>query len=141
MRLVVASTLPHFLCLPFILQRCMLGWPWAIYATVVGASSCASVVWHHHGEPRGPLFWLDYSLAGAWTATDLLLAYEGGLHMFLTVAYLNLITVAANKLSDWMAEKGVVSYEVGHTMWHIVSSTKSILVAYLLSSAAAAPPL
>ncbi len=107
-----------------------------LYAALIAASSCASVAWHLRREPYGQLFWLDYGLAGAWTAADLLLAAGGGAQLFTTVFYLNVVTVMTNKLSDWLAEKGVVSYEVGHTAWHVASWSKCWLVAWLLRGAA-----
>jgi hypothetical protein len=131
MRSVVLSTLPHFLCIPILLQR--EGWLWAIYAGLIGASSCASVAWHSKGEPGGLLFVIDYGLAAAWTAADLLLATRGGLPLFVTVAYLNGLTVLLNRVSDLLEERRMVSYEIGHTAWHCLSWSKAILVAWLLS--------
>lgn len=131
MRPVILSTLPHFVAIWFLLPLEGLA-ALQLYAGLIAASSCASVAWHVHGEPYGRLFWLDYGLATAWTVTDLVLAAEGGAQLFATVAYLNVLTVMTNKLSDWLAEKGVVSYEVGHTAWHVASWSKCWLVAWLL---------
>ena len=133
MRPVILSTLPHFLTLWFLFP--FEGAAIQLYATLVAVSSCASVAWHWSREPYGSLFWLDYGLATAWTVADLVIAAYisgGGPPLFITVAYLNGLTIAANKLSDWMAEKKWVSYDVGHTAWHCLSWSKCWLVAYLL---------
>jgi hypothetical protein len=135
MRAVILSTLPHFAAIWFLLpleERVAL----QLYAALIAASSCASVAWHVRGEPYGQLFWLDYGLAGAWTLADLLLAAQGGPALFATVVYANVLTIATNRLSDWMAEKGVVSYEIGHTAWHVISWSKCWLVAWLLQQGA-----
>ncbi len=132
MRRGVLSTLPHFAAIWFLLP---LEGQFALqlYAGLIGASSCASVAWHSKGEPGGLLFVIDYGLAAAWTAADLLLATRGGLPLFVTVAYLNGLTVLLNRASDWLEERRMVSYEVGHTAWHCLSWSKAILVAWLLS--------
>ncbi len=131
MRRVTLSTLPHFAAIWFLLP--LEGqFTLQLYAGLIAASSCASVAWHVREEPYGRLFWLDYGLAAAWTAADLVLAAGGGVQLFVTVAYLNGLTVLLNKVGDWLEERRMVSYEIGHTAWHVVSWSKCWLVAWLL---------
>jgi hypothetical protein len=84
------------------------------------------VLWHRYGEPKSILFWLDYLVAFVWTVVDIALAVPT------PVILLNGLCLVTNQLADALARQGVMSYETGHTAWHLLSCVKSITVAALL---------
>jgi hypothetical protein len=103
------------------------------YCAVIGISSILSVLWHRTHESRSALFWLDYGFAGIWTLYDCLLAALKPPFILLLVCTLNITTIILNQLVDYLAKKEILSYEIGHSIWHLFSASKSILVAYLVS--------
>ncbi len=128
---VILSTLGHFLPLYFVVG--CNGALYLAYSTVITLSSCMSIVWHSAGEKKNWTFWLDYGLALAWTTTDFVMAISlTSLPVVLIVFFLNAITIMNNQFTDYLARKDLLSYEVGHSCWHILSFSKSILVAYLI---------
>ena len=132
---VILSTIPHFLSLMFV-TGCDRGPLMDIYSTytvIIAISSLLSLVWHFQKERKNIFFWLDYGFALAWTIMDLTVAISTApVHVILTVAFLNIIVLLTNQLCDFLDRKGFVPYEFGHATWHLLSSTKSIFVAYLV---------
>ncbi len=123
---LILSTLPHFFAATYPNPP--------LYRFAILLSSTFSVLWHLAGEPDGWLKTLDYSMAGVWTLTELWYAYDHPrgvqvdiIQSALWVAYVNLVV-------DDLAKKGILSYDVGHSLWHVLSAAKAIAVARVLSS-------
>ena len=119
---IILSTLPHGLA---ILVPVGIG-----YSLLVALSTTLSVLWHRYGEPKSILFWLDYLVAFVWTVVDIALALPTP--VLLPVILLNGLCLVTNQLADALARQGLVSYETGHTAWHLLSCVKAITVAALL---------
>jgi hypothetical protein len=132
---IILSTIPHFLSLVYATGCEMdhLTNLYNIYITVIVSSSTLSVMWHIQSERRNIIFWLDYGFAIAWTTMDLTVALSTQpIHILITVSFLNFIVFITNHMGDFLDRKGLVPYQIGHTYWHIISSSKSVIVAYLL---------
>ena len=133
---IILTTLPHFFSIGMVVNSTSLQYPgiYIGYCVVIGCSSILSVIWHHHHEPKSILFWLDYTFAGIWTLYDCILAsLLKPSYSIILVCMLNIITIIFNQLVDYLAKKELILYETGHSIWHLFSASKSILVAYLLS--------
>ena len=132
---IILTTLPHFLSIGLVANCISPTYPgiYIGYSAVIGCSSVLSVLWHRQHEPYSILFWLDYAFAGIWTIYDCILA---GLlkssYILAIVCILNIITIILNQLVDNLARKEIVQYDTGHSMWHLISVSKTILVAYLV---------
>lgn len=123
---VILSTLPHILSIAYISGCIGKGAAYDIYAGIICISSSLSIAWHIHREPRNMLFYLDYIFALAWSIGDIVMA------PLLQSMLLNLCVLSANLLSDYLAKKGIIPYDIGHSIWHVMSSAKSIYISYLV---------
>lgn len=115
---IILSTLPHFVTLYF--SRSHMG-----YSTIVFLSSSASVFWHRTIESKeDPLYEIDHGLAAIWGAYD----------VFLALWYFKYSVIALNilNLALYHASANSKNYHTAHSLWHLFSSAKSILVAYIL---------
>lgn len=118
--MLIASTLPHLLAVVPV-YRLYPG-----YGILIFTSTTASVLWHAYGEPIGPLFLLDYGLAGAWGAYDAWIGMRKGL--LLRFILLNMIVAYVNtKIS-----RGT-DYATYHSLWHLLSCAKAIYVSWIIS--------
>lgn len=128
---IMLSTVPHYFALLFIAGcggNIHMG-----YAIVIAVSSTLSLVWHGRSEPKDWTFWADYSFATLWTVYDFYLAiWHAPLSSTITVFFLNIVVLLTNKLGDWVGNQGFIDYHVAHSSWHILSSAKSTLVAFLV---------
>ena len=107
----------------------------AVYVcyTIIAIASCAvSVAWHRRREPRGLLFIVDYALACAWTAMEVALAAGVSASSVLLVLFLNATTLAANWACDRLARDQVMTYDDGHSLWHVWSGIKVACIAILV---------
>lgn len=119
--MLILTTLPHLLAVYWA--------PTQYYAGIIVTSTLASAVWHvNHGYTTGVI---DHLIACVWGATDLWLSYET--KYFYTIVSCNGFIVISNNLVTFLDRNNIVSYEICHSVWHIISSIKAIYVAYLLS--------
>ena len=129
---VILSTIPHFLSLLFV-TKCKLGQIMNIYAVIILISSLLSLVWHFQKEPKNIFFWLDYGFALVWVFIEFIVAIlTAPIYFILTIAFFNIIILFTNKFVDFLDYNGFVSYEYGHTTWHLLSCLKSIFISYML---------
>ena len=123
MNALILTTLPHYLTL-FVSPT-----PW--YSWVVFTSSTLSVVWHLADEPAtSPLGQLDHILAAVWMLTDVY--YLGAANKLALALIPNSLIFITTPLVTYLDQKQIVSYYVGHSIWHILSAIKSIFVAYMI---------
>ncbi len=95
---------------------------YAPYYPIVFLSTTLSAAWHFKNEPIGTLMYLDYLFAGLWMCAECV--YTSNLYATLG---LNLVVFVTNKVVDTSH-----SYALHHSAWHILSATKSIVVAKYL---------
>jgi hypothetical protein len=121
---VILSTLPHILACYY----AYIASPW--YAGVIATSTVLSIAWHKSEESRGIVMYLDYIMAGAWVATEMILSVKVcRWSEILSIVVINLVTLITNRI-----ELEGISYEATHTIWHFISFTKGILVSYILAN-------
>jgi len=142
--LLVLSMLPHFAAiLPFLFIS-VNEVPTAYLATIIG-STTLSVFWHSAHEPRfaheprlahkptSLLFYLDYGLGAAWSATDLFYTIR---LQHPCILVLNVLVLAANKIVDVStAGSDRQRYAAAHSLWHLMSAVKAVYVSWLIASA------
>ena len=109
--MIVLSTLPHYLAIAYSENTG--------YTITILASSTLSVVWHALGEPDGILMYLDYFAALCWFLYEV---HLGKNKMLVTIILLNGVVFTLNRL---IPQEQYVFY---HSIWHILSSMKSIYV-------------
>lgn len=116
---LVVSTLPHFYVLLYTLPN--------PYTLIVLHSCFLSVAWHSETPHTRLVGIIDYALAGAWQAADTW--YFWDTPYFWTVICCNSIVFLCNQAVD----KLKISYDIWHSVWHLVSAAKAIYVASLFA--------
>jgi len=102
------------------------------YPKVVVAATIASFVWHLTGEKVTVLTALDYTFASLWCICDILYAYafhDG--ETIIQVLYLNLVIATIHRAYESM-KTDRECYVYNHSLWHLLSATKCLAVAFLL---------
>lgn len=124
---IIISTLPHFISSYFAFTISY------IYFIIIFLSSSLSVFWHLHKEPKfNLLFLLDYGFALLWLIYDIGLFY-----MYIQTDYIiGIIIILLNKISVFtnVIEFEHISYEIIHSLWHLLSCIKGIIITYIISN-------
>lgn len=104
------------------------------YRVVIFTSTIASWLWHSVESYYGPsktICAIDHLIAGLWFLYDVY--YSIMLGNFWKVFGINMIITFMNRGVVWLDNKNIVSYRIGHTIWHYLSAMKAIYVAYEFS--------
>jgi hypothetical protein len=118
MNLLILSTLPHYIVL-------LVG-PTKLYNSVVFCSSSLSVLWHYSDTPATSLLGtLDHLFALFWLLADCYYFWET--RFLQRMLLINGISFLAAQVAPHL-----LSYYVGHSIWHLLSVAKSVYLAYLL---------
>jgi hypothetical protein len=108
------------------------------YAFIIFTSATLSVVWHASGELPGKLMEADYFFAGLWSVYEIFVSvhyFHNELTKLGIVVGLSLIVLASNKAVDyWGLVTKVIDYDKGHSIWHLISAAKFIIVAGVLGN-------
>lgn len=123
---LIISTLPHFFAAAYPNPP--------VYRFAILLSSTFSVLWHLAGEPSGWLKTLDYSFAGAWAFAEFWYAYQLARPLQVDVIEGILWVAYTNVKVDALAQSGMIPYDIGHSLWHLLSAAKSIAVARAIFS-------
>ena len=109
MKLSILTTLPHYIALFYTGRDVM-------YSTLILLSTTCSVLWHKYNEPENSLKTLDYTMANLVTLYEIYCKTQ-----FISVIFLNCTVLALNKMNG--------THDIGHCLWHLVSSAKYIYIA------------
>ena len=109
----ILTTLPHFaaLCFPVAPP----------YSSIIVVSTSLSILWHAAQEPDGFLYYADHGIAGLWFLLDL--HYAIPLDCVVPVLLMNVLVAFMNPGPD----------PLRHSLWHLLSVTKVLLVASWLN--------
>jgi hypothetical protein len=123
MNLLIISTLPHYIVL--------LISPIKLYNFIVFCSSTMSVLWHYSNTPASSFLGIiDHIFAFIWLAADY---YYFKNTPFLCQMYtINSLIFLANMYVSYLDEHNILPYYTGHSLWHLLSATKSIYLAHYL---------
>ena len=109
MKLSILTTLPHYIALFYTGKD-------VVYSTLILLSTTCSVLWHKYNEPENSLKTLDYTMASLVTLYEIYCKRQ-----FISVIFLNGVVLALNKMTG--------THDIGHCVWHLVSSAKYIYIA------------
>lgn len=102
------------------------------YPKVVLAGTIMSFLWHLTGEKVRLLTALNYTCAFLWAVLDVLYAYtfhDG--ETIVQVLYLNLVMAIIHRYHE-STKTDRECYVYNHSLWHLLSATKCLAVAFLL---------
>ena len=98
-----------------------------LYSSIITISTITSVLWHRTKEQDNTLLFLDYSTATILSLYELYNTYYSSL--FELTLFLNLSVLFFNKSVYFLSKKRILNYNKWHSVYHILSSIKTILVA------------
>jgi hypothetical protein len=125
--MLVASTLLHYLPLWALVlnpEPAFIG-----YAAVISCSATLSAVWHHLGEPDGPILYADYAMAAVWSAYSIILLDEYNPEKVRLCINIEAVLCCANWLVSLMGKN---DYKIWHSLWHILSAVKGCYFVWLI---------
>jgi hypothetical protein len=136
---IILSIFPHYI--PFIFTVNRAGFQTAeqliylTYSAVIVISTTFSIAWHRNREQKDCVYYCDYALALLWTTLEIMIAsFISDKRVLIAVIFSNMIVFIMNYSIDHLARRNVINYDRGHTIWHIISSIKCIIVAWALGN-------
>jgi len=99
----------------------------AIYSSIILLSTALSILWHFYKEEQSPLLYLNYGMGAIWTIYDIMLINQTEQDV---VSQIFILTWSIYCLNGILSLQQ--NYELTHSLWHILSSTKCLYVSYLL---------
>ncbi len=118
------TTLAHLYAVPFA--------PNMFYEVVIRLSTFLSFAWHLSNTPAlSPLGVLDHACAALWFLTDCWMAWNGDIFVQILVA--NGIIAAMSWSLPFLEQKGIVTYAISCSIWHLLSAAKAVYVAASLN--------
>ena len=123
---LILSIIPHLSALFFTYNN-------SIYSSIIISSTFTSIVWHRNKEPRNILLILDYGTATILSSYEMYNSYSINVTLFTISFFLNFYVLLFNKIVDILSKEKMICYINWHTHYHIISSIKTTLIAFLLS--------
>lgn len=105
---ILFTSLMHLCCLIFITEY--------IYFLLVFISSISSFLWHYNCEKYDFCFLLDYFISFVLSIYEILYC-----ELFYFAFILNISLFFINKLTDYLSHHKILSYQIGHSFFHIFS--------------------
>ena len=122
--LIILTIIPHLFTLFFTFNN-------SVYTAIVCSSSISSYLWHKNHEPRNHLLVCDYILAGTLSMYEIINIYNINEDWLYISIYINVGVLTFNKIVYILSLRRTVNYSKWHSLYHILSSVKSIFLAYL----------
>ncbi len=98
-----------------------------LYSFIITISTITSVLWHRTKERNNILLVLDYSTATILTLYELYSVYYT--ELFELTLFLNLFVLFFNKSVYFLSKRRLLNYNKWHSIYHILSSSKTTLIA------------
>jgi hypothetical protein len=118
---IMLSTLPHLVAVYVTYQAGAY-----MYTSLIASVTMASFLWHKSHETSKMFLGIDYSLAVVLVLYETYMARNK-----LVVLQINLALFLVNKTMDILSRYDILKYDIGHSVFHIISSYKTYyIVAY-----------
>ena len=121
---LILSIIPHLSALFFTYNN-------SLYSSIIISSTFTSIVWHRNKEPQNILLIMDYGTATILSSYEMYNSYSINHTLFLLSFFLNFYILFFNKVVDILSKEKVICYNKWHTQYHIISSIKTTLIAFL----------
>lgn len=121
---IIVTIIPHLFTLYFTFDN-------LIYTTIILSSSLSSYIWHKYHEPSNYLLAVDYILAGTLSYYEIFIMYNNNKAWFYFSIYVNMFVFTFNQLVYILSLNNIIKYSRWHSLYHIMSSVKSIFLGYL----------
>jgi hypothetical protein len=116
--LLVLTTAPHFIAAWYAQSL--------VYKTLLCISTLLSMTWHCRDTRL--LAASDHLFAALVCAYEIYASYQRP-SVLISVLLTNALVAAGNRYVVYLDETHIVSYEIGHSLWHCLSVAKAIYLA------------
>jgi hypothetical protein len=122
--ILILSIFPHIISIYFTTNN-------ILYTSIIISSSVSSYFWHKHCEPKNTLLFIDYTFAGVLSLYEVNNTYMNNYDYFYTSILLNVLVLTFNKIVYILSIYEYINYKPWHSYYHILSSLKTIFIAYI----------
>ena len=112
---ILFTSLTHLCCLMFITEY--------IYFLLVFICSISSFLWHYNCEKYDFYFLFDYFISVLLSIYEILYC-----ELFYVAFTLNVSLFIINKLTDYLSQHKILSYQIGHSFFHIFSIFRILMI-------------
>lgn len=117
MSLLTLTSLPYLLALPYVNDR--------YYSTLIVGQTSASILMHTF--PSDFFYFIDYTFAVVWYIYDMDLSFESDSAAYVCQLYISVFLF--HMVTELASYYGLGSYEVLHSLFHLVSAGRAIHLA------------
>lgn len=122
---VILTILPHLAALYFTFDN-------FLYSSIILISTITSILWHREREPNNILLYIDYGSATVLSFYEIYSSYYVHNSLFTIALTANIYVFMFNKLVYFLSIERVIKYSLWHSVYHILSSVKTTVIAFLL---------
>ncbi len=119
--LLILSTLPHYFALYYTYNKDIY------HSAIIIAASSSSILWHQEYERNFYLYTIDHIFAGALSGYEIYANFNTENNINIISA--NLLVFFTHKIFEILEKYNFVDYSTGHSIFHVASALKTILVA------------
>lgn len=122
---IILTVIPHLLSLFSTFDD-------IFYSSIIITSTLTSILWHRYKEPNNILLILDYSSATILSSYEIYSSYYVHNGLFMISLLSNIYVLFFNKMVYFLSKNKVINYSLWHSFYHILSSIKTITLAFLI---------
>ena len=116
--LLILTTIPHYIAIYYTYNKNIY------YSTIIMSSTISSILWHNYHTSKY-LYIIDHSLAVLLSIYEIL----NNIQNQELIIYITIFTFFINKITDILAYYNILNYKIGHSLFHLISSIKTIYIA------------
>lgn len=118
--LLILTTLPHYAALYYTYDKDIY------HSIIIISSTLSSILWHKYHTNKY-LYIIDHILALSLSSYEILNTTKNQE----SVIYITLFTFLISKITDLLAQYKILNYKTGHSIYHLVSVSKTIYISKL----------
>jgi len=120
MSLLTLTTLPYLLALPYVNDK--------YYSALIVGQTSSSILMHTF--PSDFFYFIDYAFVIAWYMYDMDLSFESDSAVYVCQLYISVFLF--HMVTELASYHGLASYDVLHSLFHLVSAGRAIHLAAFL---------
>jgi len=120
MSLLTLTSLPQLLALPYVNDK--------YYSAIIVGQTSSSILMHTF--PSDFLYFIDYAFIVLWYVYDMDLSFESDSAAYVCQLYISVFLF--HMVTEVASYNGIASYDVLHSLFHLVSAGRAIHLAAFL---------
>lgn len=122
---LILTTIPHLLEIGYTMKD-------RYHTAFIVLGTASSILWHTSPSSTF-LNGLNYTLTVSWALYEVELSLRKG--CFKEIFDLYFLLLLSHALSEYISYNNILSYELTHGIWHLLSAARAVKVGYLLEDA------